>query len=193
MVRRELRPATTPKSCAIPHSISNHSPSPVPLANVPQTSGQPASWLSLLGICHWNRVKGLMVSAKQVSRWRPACRPQTCWSRGKLFLQVGQYLIDYRRVFNAGNHLHRATAFTAGLNVDIEHPLETSPPGAYFWCAQLIDARRSAEVCSWPSSETLGLLPLPRLAGVTAARRLLFGANTPWKRVYADLRISASG
>jgi hypothetical protein len=32
---------------------------------------------------------------------------------------VGQYLLDHHRVLNAGNHLHRATAFTAGLDVDI--------------------------------------------------------------------------
>jgi hypothetical protein len=64
-----------------------------------------------------------------------------------------------------------------------EHPLKTSPPGAYFWCAQLIDARRSAGVCSSPASVAFGLFPLPRLAGVTNARCWLFGANTPWKRV----------
>jgi hypothetical protein len=30
-------------------------------------------------------------------------------------LQMGQYLLDYHRVLNAGNHLHRVTAFTAGF------------------------------------------------------------------------------
>jgi hypothetical protein len=33
----------------------------------------------------------------------------------------------------------------------------------------------------------LGLFPFPRLAGVTTARCLLFGANTPWKRVRLTL------
>ena len=47
-------------------------------------------------------------------------------------------------------------------------------------CAQLIEARRSAGVRSCGSSTALGLLPLPRFAGVTDARCLLFGANTPW-------------
>ncbi len=65
------------KSCVFPHSLSSYSPSPLPLARLSRASGQPASWLSLLGNRHWNGVKGLMVSAKQVSRWRPACRPQT--------------------------------------------------------------------------------------------------------------------
>ena len=37
---------------------------------------------------------------------------------------MGQYLRDDHRIFNAGNHLGGATAFTAGLDVDIEHPLE---------------------------------------------------------------------
>ena len=30
------------------------------------------------------------------------------------------------------------------------------------------------------------MAPFPRFAGVTDARYLLFGANTPWKRVYAE-------
>ncbi len=33
--------------------------------------------------------KGLMRSAKQVGRRRPAFRPQTCWRQGQLFLQMG--------------------------------------------------------------------------------------------------------
>jgi len=106
---------------------------------------------------------------------------------------VGEDLLDHHRIVDAGDDPHRPAAFTAGLDVDIKHPLETSPPGAYFWCAQLIEkvrpgtgreaglghTRRSAAVCSWPASVALGLFPLPRLAGVTAARCLLFGANTP--------------
>jgi hypothetical protein len=40
-----------------------------------------------------------------------------------------------------------------------------------------MDARRSTDVGG--SSDILGLLPLPRFAGVTNARCLLFGANTP--------------
>jgi hypothetical protein len=104
---------------------------------------------------------------------------------------MGENLFNDRRVFNAGESLprersecfghdpHRPAAFPAGLDVDIEHPLKASLPGACFWCARLIDARRSAGVCSWPASVALGLLPLPRLAGVTNARCLLFGANTP--------------
>jgi hypothetical protein len=80
---------------------------------------------------HWNAVKGLMDSAKQVGRRRPACRPQTGWRRCKLFLQVGQYLLDHHRVLNAGEGLprehsewfghdpHRPAAFPAGLDIDI--------------------------------------------------------------------------
>ncbi len=44
---------------------------------------------------------------------------------------------------------------------------------------QVIDARRSAGVWSDVSSQALTFLPLPRLAGVTRARYLLWGANTP--------------
>ena len=54
-------------------------------------------------------------------------------------------------------------------------------------CAQVIAARRSAGVGSWPSSVAWRLLPLSRLASVTKARCWLFGANTPWKRVRLTL------
>ncbi len=50
-------------------------------------------------------------------------------------------------------------------------------------CAQVIAARRSADVGSSGSAVLERSPPLPRLAGVTRARYLLFGANTPWKRV----------
>ena len=72
-----------------------------------------------------------MVSAKQLDRWRPACRPQTCWRRGQLFLQMGENLINDHWIFNAGESLprersecfghdpHRPAAFPASLDVDI--------------------------------------------------------------------------
>jgi hypothetical protein len=54
-------------------------------------------------------------------------------------------------------------------------------------CAQVIEARRSAGVASSPSPVAARWPPLPRLAGVTRARYLLFGAKTPWKRVRLTL------
>ena len=45
--------------------------------------------------------------------------------------------------------------------------------------AQVIDARCSAGVWSCVSSGVGVFLPFPRLAGVTRARYLLWGANTP--------------
>ena len=53
-------------------------------------------------------------------------------------------------------------------------------------CAQVIEARFSAEVWSLSSAEWV-FLRLPRLAGVTFERYLLLGANTPWKRVRLTL------
>ena len=50
-------------------------------------------------------------------------------------------------------------------------------------CAQLIAARRSAGVGSSGSALVACRPPLPRLAGVTRARYVLFGAKIPWKRV----------
>ena len=70
-----------------------------------------------------------MVSAKQVSRWRPACRSQTCWSRGKLFLEMAQYLLNHHRIVDASNHFHRAAAFVAGLDVDAEYSFQALSPG----------------------------------------------------------------
>ncbi len=52
-------------------------------------------------------------------------------------------------------------------------------------CAQVMAARHSAGV--WFSSSDRGFLTLPRLAGVTCARCLLFGAKTPWNRVRLTL------
>ena len=43
----------------------------------------------------------------------------------------------------------------------------------------VIDTRRSAGVCSDACSGVWAFLPLPRRAGVTLARYLLWGANTP--------------
>jgi hypothetical protein len=45
--------------------------------------------------------------------------------------------------------------------------------------AQVIEARFSADVWYCTSSEALVFLPFPRFAGVTSARYLLLGANTP--------------
>ena len=44
-------------------------------------------------------------------------------------------------------------------------------------------ARRPDDAFSCSSSIRSGLFPFPRLAGVTKARCLLLGANTPWNRV----------
>ena len=83
-------------------------------------------------------------------------------------------------IFTAPPHSRQvAMSISPKAPTSDEHPLETGPPGAYFCCAQLIDARRSAGVCSWPSPVALGLLPLPRLAGVTNPRCLLFGSEYP--------------
>ena len=40
-------------------------------------------------------------------------------------IQVGEYFLDDRRIFDAGNHFDRPAADSALLNVDIEH---TSTP-----------------------------------------------------------------
>ena len=42
---------------------------------------------------------------------------------------MGQYHLDDHRVFDAGDHFDGTTADSAGLNVNIEHPLESLCPG----------------------------------------------------------------
>ena len=58
-----------------------------------------------------------MVSAKQVGRWRPACRQQIRWNRGVLSLQMGENFLNNNSVFDAGDHFGRTAAGTACLNV----------------------------------------------------------------------------
>jgi len=58
---------------------------------------------------------GLPACTLRVDRRRPALRQQARFRRGSLFLQMGKDFLDQRRVFDAGNHFHRAAAFTAGL------------------------------------------------------------------------------
>ena len=45
-----------------------------------------------------------------------------------LVLQVIEDLLDHYRIFNTGNHLHGATADTAGLDVDVEYTFEALCP-----------------------------------------------------------------
>ena len=92
---------------------------------------------------------------------------------------MGKYSPDHYRIFNTGDNLDVATAIVTSLYVDIKNPFQSSPHGAYFWCAQVIEARFSAVVWFGASLEALTFFPLPRFAGVTSARYLLFGANTP--------------
>lgn len=70
---------------------------------------------------------------------------------GGLFLQVGEDLLDHHRIFDAGDDLDDAAAFTAGLDVDVEHPLGSLR-------LRLIDARRSAGVGSCPFSQIDSIL-----------------------------------
>ena len=52
----------------------------------------------------------------------PAFGQQGCvYSKG-IFIQVGEYLLYDRRIFDAGHHFDRTPAGTARCNVDTEHP-----------------------------------------------------------------------
>jgi hypothetical protein len=62
-------------------------------------------------------------------RRRPAFGQREGFAGFSFALQVSEDLLDHRRIFDAGDDFHRATAFLAGLDVDIENALEALRPG----------------------------------------------------------------
>ena len=67
---------------------------------------------------------------EQVALWRGSFRRELCLRVfGLLLSQVFQNLPDYRRVFDAGDDLHRPPALLAGFDVDVEYPLQALGPG----------------------------------------------------------------
>ena len=72
------------------------------------------------------------------------------------------------------------------IGQDVPVPRSTRMCGS----GQVMAARRSAGV--WFSSSDRGFLTLPRFAGVTCTRCLLFGAKTPWKRVRLTLGLGTN-
>ena len=62
-----------------------------------------------------------------VEQTRLGRRPAS-FRRGAFLIEVGEDLLDHHRIVDAGDDPHRPAAFTAGLDVDIEHPLETLRP-----------------------------------------------------------------
>ena len=69
------------------------------------------------------------MSAEQVVlRWRSTLRQTGGLKIQPFAAQVGQYLLDHRRVFDASDDFHAATADTARFDVDIEHPLQALRP-----------------------------------------------------------------
>ena len=133
-----------------------------------------------------------MSLVEQARLWRcPALGESVGFRRGCLFRQVREYLLDNLRIFDAGNDPDGSTAFTASLYINVAYKEvgKGREQGAvasktrFSRCAHDMAARRSNGAFSSPSPTCSGLFPFPRLAGVTKARCLLFGANTPWNRV----------
>jgi hypothetical protein len=59
---------------------------------------------------------GLIPSVKQPRcRRGPALGQPGCCRCGSFFIQVSEYLVDQRRVFDAGNDAHITAAFTAAI------------------------------------------------------------------------------
>jgi len=53
--------------------------------------------------------------------WQPGC--------SRFLIQVGEYLVDHRRVFDAGDDADITTAFAAGFDIDIEYTFQSLYPG----------------------------------------------------------------
>jgi len=89
---------------------------------------------------------------------------------------VGENLLDHRRVFDAGNDLHRPAAPITSFDVDLEDTLQALCPGydrlSHGGCPVCFLAPFDYAKCAG------GAAP-----GTTCARRWLFGAKTPWNLV----------
>ena len=85
-------------------------------------------------------------------------------------------------------HSLQVSMYPRAPSLDAAHQFTLSMSKTRFnLCAQVIEARFSAAVWSCASSGILTFFSLPRFAGVTSTRCLLFGAKTPWKRVRLTL------
>ena len=69
-----------------------------------------------------------MASVKPISRRCPAFRQQVRWPRDNLSLQMGEYLLNDHRVFDAGNDLDSTAAFPTGSEFYIENTLQPLRP-----------------------------------------------------------------
>ena len=103
-------------------------------------------------------------------RWRPA---PGGWSdrRWLPLFEVFENVPDDGGILDAGDDAHVTAAAVTGLDVDVKHPFQAL--GLRLMAACRSSADRVFRVAR----------PDPRPAGVTRARCLLWGANTPWKRV----------
>jgi len=107
---------------------------------------------------------------------RPVGRPPRGFGLSRIRIQVGEALLDHHRVLDTRNDPLWPATGRARLDFDAEDPLQVLR-------LRPLAARRSAGVGSSTFSLAPPWRPRPRLAGVTRERCLLFGANTPCKRV----------
>ena len=113
------------------------------------------------------------VEESSLRRWGTALWKQSRPGGGRFILQMRQNSLNHRRIFNASNDLDLTCAPLSGLDVDIEHPLESLHPGHR---RMALDRRLVQPV--FPGSLTRFSPPTP-LADVTRMQNLLLGANTP--------------
>ena len=73
---------------------------------------------------------GRVLSIKQPLCWgSPTFRQQSCCCRSFIAIQVGEYLLNNRWVFDAGDDLDITTALSAGFNINVKHALQALCPG----------------------------------------------------------------
>ena len=82
---------------------------------------------------HRKSISGLRAPVEQngllAGRWRPAFGKREGFAGFRFALQVIEDLLDYHRIFDAGDDPDLAAAFPADLDVDIENVLQALRPG----------------------------------------------------------------
>jgi len=49
----------------------------------------------------------------------------------RFLIQVSEYLVDHRRVFNTGDYFDGTTTFATGFNIDVKYALQSLRPGGH--------------------------------------------------------------
>jgi hypothetical protein len=57
-----------------------------------------------------------------------------------------QDFVEHHLIFDTGDDLDGTPTLRSGFHINVEHPFQASPHGAYFWWAQVMALRFSSGV-----------------------------------------------